>query len=137
MFCGAVVGRLINHNEGRPSPAKDPAYQRTLIRYREEFDRKPDAFLWPVPARSNAKAYFVAMLAAGSFGGGYLFGAEMFYLIGTGLSVLGVLLWAKTAKANATGGCSSGCVGFWSGSGDAGASDGGGGDGGGGGCGGD
>ncbi len=114
-FCGAVVGRFINHHEGRPHPGKDPAYKRTLERYHEEFAKKPDAGLWPKPAKPVAKP--LALIAAGAMGiaAAIVFALPLFAFIGVLLLVVGsvMLLERRIPKHERN---DTGCGSVWSGS---------------------
>jgi hypothetical protein len=46
-FATKVTGRIIHHRPGRPDAADDPAYQRTLHLYEEEFGEMPFRKVWP------------------------------------------------------------------------------------------
>jgi hypothetical protein len=42
-----AAGGVLHHSPGRPHPSRDPAYARTLLWYRQEFDEAPPPTFWP------------------------------------------------------------------------------------------
>ncbi|RUS58540.1 hypothetical protein EGN72_16495 [Pseudorhodobacter sp. E13] len=109
-FCLLLLGRVINHHEGRPAPAKDPAYRRTLARYRAEFGGKPPTALWPAPARPSGKPVALMVGGVACLAGSVLAAAPILALLGLLLLVVGFVLLLDGFGAK-NGKDSSGCGG--------------------------
>ena len=110
-FSRDVVGRYIRHNKGRPPPADDPAYARSLARYREEFDQAPFAKLWPPPAAAKSRLPMLSLgVAVAMVLVGWLTRFDGFFGLGLVLGA-GVLIYLiltepwRLGKRGDAGGC--------------------------------
>ncbi|MEL6681813.1 MAG: hypothetical protein AAFQ09_04115 [Pseudomonadota bacterium] len=90
-FCPRIIGRTIHHNPGPERFDEDPAYERTLDYYAQEFGR-PNVQYWPDPdvsAVTFSKAMMwivgIAAFALSFLTGSILFAIFGAFVIGSGL----------------------------------------------------
>lgn len=82
-FCPRIIGRIIHHDPGADGGDEDPAYDRTLAYYTQEFGR-PQVQYWPDPDASTVTFSTAMMWIVGisACSLSFLLGSILFAVLG-------------------------------------------------------